>query len=226
MARVADRSLEHQPGDCRQVQFLQTEDSSTVSAVHAHDTKRINFGTYKRLVWGSILALCCLAPVAAFIMGHGQHTSAGQSRAESQISDDFRQHSAFISATNTAGKNLERAAQPGYPMDPEDDEDTEMDDDELIGTAGSIPLGIPKYSTPKPQPRSGIQYMESLGGKNSLEVAFARQFQKDVVDVNKVLDVAANKKQALKVLEDSAALKVYDNTDSTIQDASTENDSE
>jgi len=76
MAPVADRSLE-----------LQTEDSSTVSAVHGQDTKRMYLGTYKRLIWASILALCVLVPAAAFIRSHGQHTTVDQSH-----------HSAFISA--------------------------------------------------------------------------------------------------------------------------------
>jgi len=92
MAPVADHSGE-QPSDSRQVQFLQTEDSLAAFVVHTTDTKRIYLGTYKRLIWGSILALCCLAPVAAFIRANGQHTAAGPSKSVKPES-----HSAFISA--------------------------------------------------------------------------------------------------------------------------------
>lgn len=80
-----------QPSDSRQVQFLQTEDSSAVSVEHTKDTKRIYLGSYKRVIGGSILALCCLAPVAVFIGQHG-------AKPESQTSDNLRRHSAFIPA--------------------------------------------------------------------------------------------------------------------------------
>jgi len=75
-----------QPSDSRQLEFLHTEDSSEVSVVHTTDTKRIYLGTYKRLIWGSILALCCIVALWA-------STGAGPSKSLKPES-----HSAFISA--------------------------------------------------------------------------------------------------------------------------------
>jgi hypothetical protein len=93
---------EYQPSDSRQVQFLATEDSAAVSVEHTKvtDTKRIYLGTYKRWIWGSILALCCLAPMAAFIRASGQQAAHGKPMGLGRHAavDNLRRHSAFIPA--------------------------------------------------------------------------------------------------------------------------------
>jgi len=70
--------------------FLKIEDGAS-QPVNRMESNRAYFGTYKRWMWGSVIALCCLAPAVAFIGAHSE-PAFGHGKV----------HSAFMAARSPA----------------------------------------------------------------------------------------------------------------------------
>jgi hypothetical protein len=75
--------------------FLKIEDGVSPTVCDEH--RNVSKGTYKGLLWGSVIALCCLFPVAALLRSHTQAT-ADQHPGNNAGSSQLSQPSSFIAA--------------------------------------------------------------------------------------------------------------------------------
>jgi hypothetical protein len=95
--------------------FLKIEEgvSPTVSDEHRNPSSRSYLGTNRRWMWGLVVALCCIFPVAALLRSHTQATvnqHAGNIAGVSQLS----QPSSLIGQAFIAARAPSRVASPLY----------------------------------------------------------------------------------------------------------------
>jgi hypothetical protein len=137
------------------------------------ESNRAYLGTYKRWIWGSVIALCCLATAVAFIGAHREPTS-GHSK-------DL---SAFIVLPSVASPHrLPKADSPtrlsASPENPE-----EVEGEKFVDDYPDIPV-IPEPETPE----YGAQY----GGKTRFAAAREqkRKIRSGIVDMTVVQDASS-----------------------------------
>jgi len=84
MTASVPKSQQHSTDGRNLENFLKIEDGSS-QLVNRMESNRTCLGRYKRWIWGSVIALCCLAAAVAFIGTHREPTSG-----------HGKDHSAFI----------------------------------------------------------------------------------------------------------------------------------
>merc|ERR1712224_1006388 len=66
---------------------LKIEDCASQLVIQ--ESNRTYLGTYKRWIWGSVIALCCLAPAVAFLGAHSEPASGhGKVRSGRELDRD------------------------------------------------------------------------------------------------------------------------------------------